>query len=401
MSGAPRGSGPPSGLGALAGALVGVLLTIVALALIDPVREAILPDQRLARVDEAEGIINSSYFRPADTEQLENAAIEGMIRDLRQTNDDKFSYYFDPEANAAHQASIEGQFSGIGVTVSEVKRGLEVAQVFEGAPAEDASIDVGDVIVGVEGESLGGVPADLAAEKIKGPAGTSVQITVTDGETGQRRRIDVERANVTFPVVAGRMIDDDGVKVGYVRLSSFTRGAHGQLRGEIERLEKKGAEGLILDLRGNPGGLVDEAVLVTSIFQEEGPVLSISGRNRPEQTLEATGGAMDDLGPIAVLVDRNTASAAEVVTAALKENDLATVVGTRTYGKGVYQELIPLDSGGALDLTVGEYLTADGTSILGVGVRPDIEISDRDGSDGDSVLDSGLREVRGQLDAGN
>ncbi len=381
--------------------VAGVALAVLTLVLVEPVRDVVLPDQRLARVDEAERIINSSYFRPTDTEQLENAAIEGMVRDLRKQNDDKFSYYFDPEANAAHRASIEGQFSGIGVTVSEVKRGLEVAQVFEGAPAQNASIDVGDVIVGVEGEGLAGVPSDVAAGKIKGPAGTSVELTVVDGKTGERRRIDVERANVTFPVVAGRMVSRDRDKIAYVRLSSFTRGAHGQLREEIERLQEKGAEGLILDLRGNPGGLVDEAVLVTSIFQEEGPVLTISGRNRPEQTLEVTGDTIEDLGPIAVLVDRNTASAAEVVTAALKENDLATVVGTRTYGKGVYQELIQLESGGALDLTVGEYLTADGTSILGTGVKPDVEASDRDPGDGDSVLDAGLREVRDRLDAGS
>lgn len=396
MSGPSRVRKPRSG--ALVGVLIGVVLTLLVLELVEPAREAVFGEERLVRIDEAEGVISSSYFRATDQEELEDAAIEGMVRDLRKRHDDRFSYYFDPEANAAHQASIEGQFSGIGVTVSEVKRGLEVAQVFDGAPAENASIDVGDLIVAVEGESLTGVPADVAAEKIKGPAGTSVRLTVVDGKTGRKREIEVERDNVNFPVVAGRMLRRDGRQVGHVVLSSFTRGAHGQLSKEIERLRDEGAEGFLFDLRGNPGGLVEEAVLVTSLFQEEGPVLTISGRNRPERTLEVTGETLGDLGPIAILVDRNTASAAEVVTAALKENDLASVVGTRTYGKGVYQELIPLSSGGALDLTVGEYLTADGSSILGTGVKPDVRVADRDPADGDSVLDAGLRQLLRQLD---
>ena len=194
------------------------------------------------------------------------------------------------------------------------------------------------------------------------------------------------------------MEEVDGRKVGYVALAGFTRRAHGELREEIERLGDEGAEGLLFDLRGNGGGLVDEAVLVTSIFQDEGPVLTIDGRARDEKTFEVTGDPLTDIGPIAVLVDENTASASEIVTAALQENDLATVVGTRTYGKGVFQEVIPLDAGGALDLTVGEYLTANGTSILGKGVVPDTRVDDKDISDGDAVLDAGLEQVSSELE---
>jgi carboxyl-terminal processing protease len=125
--------------------------------------------------------------------------------------------------------------------------------------------------------------------------------------------------------------------------------------------------------------------------------VTIEGRARDKKTFDVTGDTLPDIGPMAVLVDGNTASASEIVSAALKENDLATVVGTRTYGKGVFQEVIPLDAGGALDITVGEYLTSDGTSILGKGVTPDIRVEDKDVSDGDAVLDAGLERVGSEL----
>jgi len=320
-----------------------------------------------------------------------------MVKRISAANDDRFSHYFDPAAYKRFQASSSGEFSGIGVTVTETKKGLRVAQVFDGAPAADAEIGTDDVIVGVDGKSIAGVSADAAASRIKGPPGTTVELTVVDGESGRRRTVEVERANVRVPAVAGRIEEAGGHEIAYVALAGFTKGAHGELRSEIEKLDRRGAEGLVFDLRGNGGGLVDEAVLVQSIFQEEGPVLTIDGRTRDKQTFDVTGDPLEGIGPFAVLVDGNTASASEIVTAALKENGLATVIGTRTYGKGVFQEVIPLDAGGALDLTVGEYLTADGTSILGKGVVPDQRVTDDDTGDGDAVLDAGLDQVASEL----
>jgi carboxyl-terminal processing protease len=380
-------------LGIVAGALVAVAL----LAFVGPLQD-LLPDNReQTRQEEAQQVIEDSYFRPTESEELQNASINGMVKKISQANDDKFSHYFDPATYKRFQASSSGEFSGIGVTVTETKKGLRVAQVFDGAPAIKADIGPGDTIVAVDGKSIAGVPADAAATRIKGPAGTTVNLTVVDGRTGKRRDVDVERANVKVPAVTGRIENVDGRKIAYVALAGFTRGAHGELRSEIERLDRKGAEGLVFDLRGNGGGLVDEAVLVQSIFQDDGPVLTIDGRARDKQTFDVTGDPLDGIGPMAVLVDGNTASASEIVTAALKENDLATVIGTRTYGKGVFQEVIPLEAGGALDLTVGEYLTADGTSILGKGVVPDERVKDKDPGDGDDVLDAGLDQVTSEL----
>jgi carboxyl-terminal processing protease len=381
-------------LGLIAGAAIAVAL----LAFVGPLQD-LLPERNLSRAEEAQQVIEDSYFRPTDSEELEDASISGMVERISRANDDRFSHYFDPAAYRRFQAASSGEFSGIGVTVTETGRGLRVAQVFDGAPAEDAEIGPGDVIVGVDGKPLKGVSANVAASRIKGPPGTTVELTVVDGGSGKRRQVEVERANVRVPAVSGRIEEGRGRKIAYVQLAGFTKGAHGELRAEIEKLREKGAEGLVLDLRGNGGGLVDEAVLVQSIFQEEGPVLTIDGRARDERTFEVTGEPLEGIGPIAVLVDGDTASASEIVAAALMQNDLATVIGTRTYGKGVFQEVIPLEAGGALDLTVGEYLTADGTSILGKGVVPDVRIEDADPSDGDAVLDAGLRRVASELQA--
>jgi carboxyl-terminal processing protease len=388
----------PSRLGTLAvGLLVGAAVAVALLAFVGPLQDLLPESGEQSRAAEAQQVIEDSYFRPTDSEDLQNASIEGMVKRISKENDDKFSHYFDPATFKQFEASTSGKFSGIGVTVTETKRGLRVAQVFDGAPAEDADIDVGDVIVGVNGKPLKGVSADAAAAQIKGPPGTSVELAVVDGQTGKRSDVEVERANVKVPAVTGKMEKVDGHEVAYVALAGFTRGAHGELRDEIEKLDDKGAEGLVFDLRGNGGGLVDEAVLVQSIFQEDGPVVTIEGRARDKKTFDVTGDPLPDIGPIAVLVDGNTASASEIVSAALKENDLATIVGTRTYGKGVFQEVIPLDAGGALDITVGEYLTSDGTSILGKGVTPDIRVEDKDVSDGDAVLDAGLERVGSEL----
>ena len=385
----------PSNRAFIGGLAAGAVIAIALFALVAPLRD-LLPGQ--SRADEAREVIEESYFRETSENQLENASIEGMVREIARENDDKFSHYFDPETYKRWLASTSGKFSGIGLNVAESKRGLRVARVFEGTPARRAGIEVGDQIIAVDGKSIAGISSTAAASQIKGKPGTKVTITVLDGQTGEERELEVERAEVRIPAVKSSMKRKGDTKVGYVRLETFNRGAHGELRNAIAGLQRDGAEGIVLDLRGNGGGLLDEAVLTTSIFQDSGPVVTIEGRAREEETLDASGDAIDPLPPVAVLVDRNTASASEIVTAALKQNDLATVIGTRTYGKGVFQEVIGLDEGGALDLTVGEYLTSDGTSILGVGVVPDERVVDRDGvENGDEVLDAGLTRVAAEL----
>ncbi len=323
-----------------------------------------------------------------------------MVDEITKANDDRFSHFFDAKTYKRFNQATSGQFSGVGLAVSEVPDGLRVSQVYPDTPAKEAGIEPGDVIVAVEGESIAGVSATASSSDIKGPPGTKVEITVKDPKSGKEEDLTLERAAVKIPAVSGRMITEDGKKVGYVQLATFSSGAHAEVRAEIERLQQKGAEGIVFDLRGNGGGLLQEAVLVSSIFVEDGPVVITEGRSRPRETYEAEGDAIDPV-PLVVLTNKDTASASEIVAAALQQNDLAEIVGTTTYGKGTFQEVIELEGGAALDLTVGEYLTADGTSILDKGVEPDVRVPDNDVSDGDRTLDRGVAIVAGEIDSGN
>jgi len=395
-SGDSRGTGsaPPYFFGGVA---VGALVLFAIFALVGPVRDALLPGEEAGVTGQARSIIEDSYFRSSTDDELDNGSIAGMVQEIRHKSGDKFSHYFDPEAYKRFNQVTSGEFYGIGLGVSEVKEGLRVSQVYEDTPAEQAGIAEGDLIIAVEGKSIAGVSATESSARIKGPPGTKVEITVKDAKTGKERDIEVERAAVRIPAVTGHLIKEDGEKIAYVRLATFSNGVHGEVRAEIERLQKKGAEGVVFDLRGNGGGLLNEAVLVGSIWVEDGPIVITEGRSRAKQVYEATGDALDPVPPTVVLTNRDTASASEIVTAALKENDLAEVVGTRTYGKGTFQEVIDLENGGALDLTVGEYLTADGSSILDVGVKPDVHIADDDPSDGDQQLDEGVQIVAGEI----
>ena len=197
------------------------------------------------------------------------------------------------------------------------------------------------------------------------------------------RTLELRRARVDVPVVESRLRESGGTKVAHVRLDSFTSGAHGEVRKAVDRLLDKGAEGIVLDLRNNGGGLLNEAVLVSSIFVGDGTIVSTKGRARPRRVFEATGNAIDSKIPVVVLVNRGSASASEIVTGALQDRDRAEVVGTHTFGKGVFQEVRELSNGGALDITVGEYFTPKGRNLggggvkQGAGIQPDIRARGR------------------------
>ena len=391
-----KGESSRRGPGFLGGLLAGAFLAVLLLIAVEPVRDVLLPGTSADdRVDQAIDVIDRAYFRRPEDEVLQDASIEGMIRRLKRENDDRFSHYFDAETYERFNAATDGEFSGVGMTVSEVKRGLRVAHVFEKTPAAEAGIEVGDLITAVDGSSIAGQSSTASSAEIKGPPGSEVELTVKSPDR-KSRDLTLERAQVRVPAVTGEIRMRDGHKIAYVALATFSRGAHAELRSKIEELYGKGAEGLILDLRGNGGGLLDEAVLVESIFQEDGPVVTTEGRTRPRETLEAKGDALAPR-PMAVLTNRDTASSSEIVTAALKQNDIATVIGTRTFGKGTFQEVIELDGGAALDLTVGEYLTSNGSSIMGTGVKPEIRVADENAADGDAALARALGEIAAQL----
>jgi carboxyl-terminal processing protease len=238
--------------------------------------------------------------------------------------------------------------------------------------------------------------------RIRGPEGTKVTLTVERPGTpairpSPPREVTLTRREVDIPVVEAKLRPIGTRRVGWVQLLSFARdGVHGELREEVERLYQEGAEGIVLDLRGNGGGLLTEAILVSSLFVPDGTIASTSGRTQRDRTFEATGNALPK-HPMVVLINGDTASASEIVAAALEQAGYATVVGTRSFGKGTFQEVIPLDNGGALDLTVGEYLTRDGTSINGTGVKPQVKAKDVPSTKPDEGLERALQVLGNQL----
>ena len=314
-------------------------------------------------VQDAVDAIKRDYYRPVNANQLVDKGIAAAVASLN----DPYSHYFDPTDYRAFLNQSNPHLSGIGVDVLPDARGLRVVDVFPGSPAGRSGLQRGDLIVQVGATSLANRTADFASSLIKGPAGTRVVLTVLTG--AHRHVVTITRQNLVVPVTSGKIVTSHGVKIGDVQLTSFTDGAGAELRNQVNQVLNHGAKALILDLRENGGGLLNEAVNVASIFIPDGTIVSTAGRSQPRQVYLAKGGAISTSIPVVVLVDHGTASAAEIVTGALQDRHRALVVGTHTYGKGVFQEIQPLPNGGALDLTVGEYFTPDGRNLGGGGVR--------------------------------
>lgn len=348
--------------------------------------------------DQAARLIDEKYFRVTDPEQVEDSSVNGMVRQLRRQYNDRFTHYFNPEQNERLSESLEGSFSGVGMTVGENDRkGLEVGSVFRKSPAAEAGLERGDVIVEVDGESIRGEDVDLIVAKIKGPEGTDVTLGVRKAGQGPVRDFTLTRRQIRVPITANRLREVDGRKLGYVHLATFSQGASRALRRAIRRVTAKGAEGIVFDLRENGGGLLEEAVYTSSVFLDEGDVV-VETRSRSEGNMsyQAIGGNIE-VPPMVVLVNRNTASAAEILAAALQTDLEVPVVGTRTFGKGLFQQVIDLSNGGSLDLSVGEFVTADGVSLAGKGLAPDVLAPMPKNARRDVQLDRAFAELSTQI----
>ncbi len=359
-------------------------------------RDAFVGDTQAQVYGDALGRISDDYYHKVSKNQLLDKSLQAAVASLK----DPFSRYIDPKSFGDFQDSTNGNFEGVGLNVMKVPKGLKIVTVFDGGPAKRAGLTSGDVIVAVNGSSLKGKTSEASTSRIKGPAGTSVRLTVERG--GKRREVKLERARVEVPVSKERLVTAKGRKLGYVSLAQFTAGAHGEVLRNVHDLLKRGAKGIVLDLRHNGGGLLQEGVLVASIFIGDGEIVSTHGRNRATRRYDASGDAIDSKIPVVVLVDGGTASASEIVTGALQDYKRATVVGERTYGKGVFQEIEDLPNGGALDITVGEYFTPKGRN-LGPkdgkrGLTPDVQAKDDEHTKSrDEALEKALEVVAAKL----
>jgi carboxyl-terminal processing protease len=381
-------------LSALVALVVGLWLGGHPADLPGPVRDAFVQEDRALRAEVIDSI-EDNFYKPVDDGKLDDASLKGIVESL----DDPYSHYLTPKEANALTEEISGHFEGVGMNVEQDKRGLKVLRVFEKSPAARAGIRRGDFILAVNGRSIAGVNSEIATNRIKGPSGTSVELRVFTPGADRDRTVKVKRERIEVPVATGRVVERDGRKLGVVELFGFSEGAHALLSREIKKVRGRGADAIVLDLRGNGGGLLLEAVAVSSLFIEDGEIVSVRGRHRAERTHDAEGDAIvpEDV-PVVTLVDGGSASASEIVTGALRDRGRAKVVGTRTFGKGLVQEVEHLSNGGVLDLTVANYYLPNGETISTKGIKPEVRAEDDPDTDRDEALpvalDTLVRELR-------
>jgi carboxyl-terminal processing protease len=316
-------------------------------------------------IDEAAARIQATAARPVDRQQLERAAVEGMLKALG----DRWSAYYTPSSYRSFAQALEGRYSGVGLWVrqsSDPEHGPVIASVQPSSPAAAAGLQSGDVLVSVGGHSTASLGVGEVVGLLRGADGSTVDLVVDRG--GAPIAVTLTRVALSTDDV---VVEQLAGGVTRVEIRAFTRGVGREVRDALGGDRDTYAGGVILDLRSNPGGLLDEAVEVASQFLDGGPVVSYEQRNAPDKVIEAVG-VGDTTTPVVVLVDGGTASAAEVVTAALQDRNRAVVVGSRTYGKGSVQVPTELSDGSAIELTVGRYFTPTGRSIDGRGIEPDV-----------------------------
>lgn len=339
--------------------------------------------------------LNEQSVDAPDSDALLRGAIEGMLEEV----EDPYARYFPAGDFDEFSASLDGTFSGVGLMLEETPEGSVIVSVLEGTPADRAGIEEGERIVSVDGENVADQPLENIVTKVKGDPGTSVVLGLDGGDAGARE-LRITRAEFDVPILVTEMLDGN---VGYIELRQFVDGAGEQLRESVTTMMNDGAAGIVLDLRNNPGGLLNEAIGVASVFIEDGAIVSVKERGGTNETFEAVDDAFEDI-PLVVLVDDHSASASEIVAGAVQDAERGPVVGESTFGKGTVQTIAQLSDGSGVKFTTARYYTPSGDSIEGVGVTPDVEVAagdpdEIDGLDDDPQLQAAVEELEAQVGA--
>lgn len=356
--------------------------------------------QLAARLTEVSGYLDSESLYRYTQGDLD-AATTASIQSLIEQSGDEYAKYYTPEEYAEYLRSSEGEYSGIGIVLSMYEGRPTVMQVYEDSPAHDAGVMVGDGLLAVDGDSREW-GLEEATELIRRPIGESVTILWQRGDGQIETTMTIREVNI--PTIVTHLIEHDNKLIGYIYLRRFNNQSASELREVLAQLEGQGAQGLVLDLRGNPGGYLKQAIDVTSLFVAEGVVTQIEDRHGIK-TESVTGKASSDK-PLVLLINQGSASASELVAAALQDHGRATLVGESSYGKGTVQDVRRLSWGGALKFTIAHYLSPNGNKLDGVGVTPDIVAAPHGDPSAlglsDRITSSGYRYATGkdpQLDA--
>ena len=314
--------------------------------------------------------VRAEYVDPVSDKTLVENALNGMLTGL-----DPHSQYMNAEAYRDMQVTTSGQFGGLGIEVSEDNGFIRVVTPIDDTPASRAGVKPGDLILDLDGTSVQGMPLKDAVDKMRGAPNSKIVLTVKRNGVDKPFDISMLRQIIQIKVVKSRLIGGD---LGYIRLTTFSENADSSLKAAYADLQKQSGgklKGLVLDLRNNPGGLLDQGVAVADDFINKGEVLSTRARHPEDsQRWDAKGGDITHGLPMVVLINGGTASAAEIVSGALQDHHRAIVVGTRSFGKGSVQTVIPLPGNGAMRLTTARYYTPSGRSIQGLGITPDIDV---------------------------
>jgi carboxyl-terminal processing protease len=312
--------------------------------------------------------IRSDYVEPVSDEKLIESAINGMLTSL-----DPHSSYLDPKEWDDMQVQTKGEFGGLGIEVTMENGVIKVVSPIDGTPAAKAGVQPGDLIVQIDGKPIMGLTLSEAVEKMRGPVDSKIVLTI---RRGKQPNFDVtlQRAIIKIQSVRGQLIDN----VGYIRITSFSEQTGSGLQETLAKIKSqagKKLQGLVLDLRNDPGGLLDQAIAVSDDFLDKGEIVSTRGRDpNNAQRYNATGGDLLDGLPMVVLINGGSASASEIVAGALQDHHRAILLGTRSFGKGSVQTIIPIPGHGAIRLTTARYYTPSGRSIQAKGIEPDIKV---------------------------
>lgn len=346
---------------------------------------ATVPESSLGeKVEEVERLLDFQALEPSTDESKTAGAVSGLLDSLG----DPYAMYFNPDHFKYFNEQTDGEFYGIGVTISEREGTVYVVSVIEGTPAEKSGLQADDEIVSIDGVARDEWAVDEVVKRIRGPEGSIVNVEVRRPKTGKTLSFDIERQKIAIPDLVTRMEGD----VGYMRLLGFNMRSAEKLKAAIQDLDKQGAKGFVLDLRDNPGGLLESAVDISSLFVKDGVIVRVDERNRPEVAHRATGDMITDK-PLVVLINGNSASASEIVAGALQDYARAKLVGEKSFGKGSVQTVERLSFGGGVKFTIAHYLTPKKRVIDKVGLQPDIEVKMDAEKQADPKTDTQLKKA--------
>lgn len=311
-------------------------------------------------------VIDQYYYKDITDEEK----MEGIYKGLMSSTNDKYTDYYSPKEFKDLMVTMEGDYGGIGATLSQdkVTKEVSVVEVYEGSPAARAGLERGDIVISVDGHLGTDESLDDFVQRIRGEEGTSIEMVYKRGD--QEKTIEITREEVIVPSVSHRMLDD---KIGYIRISSFVNGTQKDFEDALADLQSQGMQGIVFDMRDNGGGMVDSVVAILDDILPAGTVVYTMDKSGKREDYTSDDAKKIDI-PVTVLVNENTASAAEIFTGAIRDFNYGTIIGTNTFGKGIVQSTVPLSDGSAVKITVATYYTPSGECIHEKGIKPDIEL---------------------------